>query len=69
MLLISVDYIDVFKVPLFDDYRVKNINYNHLDFNIGRQAGYYVYTRVLEILRRCDLGKTQIQLSMDTIYI
>lgn len=43
-------------VPLFDDFLVKNVQYNHLDFTIGRRAGYYVYTRCLEILRRCELG-------------
>lgn len=40
-------------VPILEDYRVPDDNWNHLDFIFGKEAGKYVNTKILDILECC----------------
>lgn len=42
------------KVKLFDDHVVDNPRWNHIDYNMGNNCGYYVNWKILDILKRCE---------------
>ena len=53
--VLILDYhVIICAVPLFYDHKVQNRRWNHLDFQMGRRAGFFVNYRVLEALKLCE---------------